>query len=297
MKKRSLWVLLSILLLATSCLDLAPLLFNPDNSFDAYLWDENPFNDYFDSAKEYYIEDGEFHYFTIESEHEGQTETLHAIYLGDLETINTDTVFVYSHGNSGSMDSYYPRAQLLYHVGGKSRYGVLMMDYRGFGLSTGTPSESSLMSDVNTCVQWLKDRGLTEDRLVHYGFSLGSIPSVYLTTNPRALRPHKLMLEAPIGSINTMAANGSSLSLPSSFYADLETNNIDEIKKVEQPLYWIHGLSDGFLNYYTHGEAIFNNHQGEYKVSMPVRWGDHSDTPFILGEEKYIKSVYDFILR
>jgi pimeloyl-ACP methyl ester carboxylesterase len=281
----------------SACLDLGPLLFNPNTEITEYLWDKNPINDYFDEENRYGIVDGELHYFTLESDHEGTVETIHAVYLGDLSAIESDTVIVYNHGNSIHMDAYFPWAQLLYNAGGKSRFGVLMMDYRGFGLSTGTPSESALLTDVNTCIQWLKDKGLTEDRMIMYGFSLGSIPSVYLSASPRAMSPHKLMLEAPVGSISTMSSNASGLSMPASFFADLSTNNIEEIKKVKQDLFWIHGQQDNFLNYYTHGEAIFNNHQGDYKVAVPVRNGDHSDTPFRFGEEKYMKTVYDFISR
>ncbi len=286
-----------IILSIQSCLDLGPLLFNPDTELTEYLWDRNPDNKYFDPEKAFSIADDEFHYFTLESDHEGEIETLHALYLGNLESISTDTVIVYCHGNAANMDVYYPRVQMLYYSGGKSRYGVLMMDYRGFGLSTGDPSESSLLTDVDACISWLKERGLTEDRLIMYGFSLGSVPSVYLSAYPRSLRPHKLMLEAPIGSINTMASNGSTLSMPASFFADLFTNNIEEIKKVDQDLFWIHGEKDGFLNFTTHGEAIYNNHKGEYKIAVPVQNGDHGDTPFRLGEEKYMDFVNDFISR
>lgn len=282
---------------ASACLDLGPLLFNPDDSITEYLWDEHPDNWYFDEDKEYTIAENEFNYFQLESDHEGEKAEIHALYLGDLETIASDTVIVYCHGNSTHMDVYYPRAQLLYYTGGKSRYGVLMMDYRGFGLSTGISSEASLVSDVEACINWLKERGLSEDRMILYGFSLGSIPSIQLASNPQSLGAHKLMLEAPVGSINTMSQNGSSLSMPASFFADLGTNNIEEIKNVKQDLLWIHGLDDGFLDYTTHGEAIYNNHNADYKISIPVRGGDHGDTPFKMGEVKYMQAMQEFIGR
>ncbi|WP_235299561.1 alpha/beta hydrolase [Portibacter marinus] len=287
--------MLPLMIFLASCQDLAPLLFNPKTDFEEYQWSAYPDNAFFDKEQKYTVPSEEFHYFTLESDHEGQVETIHALYLGDIDQIDTDTVIVFNHGNSGSMDTYYPWAQLLYHAGGKSRYGVMMMDYRGFGLSTGSPSESALMSDVDACLQWLKNRGLTDERLILYGYSLGSIPSVYLAANPRSMKAHKLMLEAPIGSINTMAANGSMLSLPASFYADLETHNIEEIKKVDQDLFWIHGQSDNFLNYYTHGEPIYRNHGGTYKVAVPVRYADHHNCPFMYGEERYCKSIHEFI--
>ena len=296
MKKLILLSFSITLLTLASCLDLAPLLFNPDDSISAYLWEENPDNWYFESEN-YPIAAGEFHYFQLDSDFEGKKETLHALYLGDLESIDTDTILMYNHGNAANMDVYYPRAQLLYHTGGQSRYGVLMFDYRGFGLSTGTSTEKSLSADVSACLKWLKSHGLTEDRLILYGFSLGSIPSVDLAANPQDLTAHKLMLEAPIGSMNTLSQNGSSLSMPVSFFASLETDNIAKIKKVKQDLLWIHGLEDGFIDYTTHGEAVYNNHEGQYKISIPVRGGDHGDTPFKMGEDKYMEAMYQFIKR
>lgn len=290
-------LLITVLITLHSCLDLGPLLFNPDNTITEYLWDENPDNWYFDEDKEFTIKENEFNYFQLESVHEGESANIHALYLGDLESISTDTIIVYCHGNSTHMDVYYPRAQLLYYTGEQSKYGVMMMDYRGFGLSTGTSSESSLISDVEACIQWLKDRGLTEDRMILYGFSLGSIPAVSLAANPRSLKANKLMLEAPIGSMNTMSQNGSALSMPISFFADLNTNNIELIKEVKQDLLWIHGLDDGFLDYTTHGEAIYNNHDSDYKISVPVRGGDHGDTPFIMGIEKYMLEMETYISR
>lgn len=293
---RSIFLCLIMILLFGSCQDLGPLLFN-NTSTEEYLWDKNPINDYFDKEGNYKVPKEEFHYFTVESGFPGTISYIHAVYLGDINTINEDTVIVYCHGNSENMDIYYPRAQLLYHAGGKSRYGVLMMDYQGYGLSHGTPSEEGLLYDVNACIKWLSERGLSEDRLILYGFSLGSIPSIELSANPYSLRPHKLMLEAPIGSINTMAQNGSGLSMPASFFADLKTNNIEKIKEVTQDLFWIHGVDDGFLDFETHGKAVYDNHQGEYKVAVPVYGGDHSDVPFKYGLEQYMEAVHNFIQR
>ena len=77
---------------------------------------------------------------------------------------------MYCHGNKWHMDFYWQRAKLLAHTNGKNKYGVLMMDYRGFGMSEGDPTENGMYADVNACMKWLKDKGLTNSRLIIYGF-------------------------------------------------------------------------------------------------------------------------------
>ena len=91
------------------------------------------------------------------------------------------------------MDFYWQRAKLLANVGGKNKYGVLMIDYRGYGMSEGKPSEEGMYTDVNTALNWLKKSGLTNDRLVMYGFSLGTAPACELTANTRDMVPSILI--------------------------------------------------------------------------------------------------------
>ena len=72
------------------------------------------------------------------------TKKIHAVYLGNIADIATDTIILYCHGNRDHLDFYWPRIKLLANVGGKNRYGVLAMDYRGFGLSEGPATEEGM---------------------------------------------------------------------------------------------------------------------------------------------------------
>lgn len=122
------------------------------------------------------------------------------MYLGYITRIATDTVILYYHDNKDHLDFYYPPVQLLAWVGGKHRFGVMSFDYRGFGLSEGKPSESSLYADADAAMQWLKQQGLSSDRLIIYGFSMGTAPATELTAKPRSLTPSKLILEVIFAS-------------------------------------------------------------------------------------------------
>ena len=52
-----------------------------------------------------------------------------------------------------------------------------------------------MYQDADACLRWLESRGLTNDRLIIYGYSLGSAPTCELTANPRSMSPNKIILE------------------------------------------------------------------------------------------------------
>jgi fermentation-respiration switch protein FrsA (DUF1100 family) len=204
---------------------------------------------------------------------------------------------MYCHGNKWHMDFYWQRAKLLAHTSGKNKYGVLMIDYRGYGLSEGEPTENGLYADVDAALQWLKLKGLTNNRLAIYGFSMGSAPACELSNKPRSMTPSKLILEAPFASADVMANDGSGLSMPGSFFTNLKIDNAEEIKTISQPFCWIHGTNDNFLNINTHGELVYKNYNGSYKEAQRVSGADHGEVPEKMGFDNYLNTLSTFIKK
>ncbi|HEY8399812.1 MAG TPA: alpha/beta hydrolase [Cytophagaceae bacterium] len=289
------WIL-GCLFVLTGCFRLDDNLFNEKKLTSYELENYSGEKDIVLDAS-YAIPDSLIHIFTLQSQapEEKTPTTIYAIYIGDINTIHEDTVILYNHGNKWHMDFYWQRAKLLANVGGKNRFGVMMIDYRGYGLSQGNPSEEGLYADVNAAVQWLKDRGLTGEQLVMYGFSLGSAPSTELTANPAVLRPEKLILEAPFASAEVMVQDGALIAMPGSYFTSLKIDNAEEIKKVNQPFLWIHGTKDDFLSYDTHGKVVFKNYKGVKGVAVPVEGGKHDNVPAVYGFEAYIQLLEKFI--
>jgi pimeloyl-ACP methyl ester carboxylesterase len=277
------------------CQRLDALLFNPDNSITEYLLDDYTSDHYsfFKLDSQYDIPDSLVEVFILPTSEEND---IYAIYVGDKSKIATDTIIIYNHGNSGTMDWYWQRTKLLANCGGKNRFGVLMIDYSGFGMSGGTPSEELLYNDVDLAMKWLKNNGLTSDRLVMYGFSMGTAPTCELTSKPKTLEPFKIILEAPFASAEVMVQDGSQLAMPGSFLTNLKIDNAEEIKNVNQPLLWIHGKADDFVQI-SHGETVFANHSGIFKEAHRLDGAEHSTCPQTLGYETYNQIVLDFILR
>lgn len=291
------WLYICGLLLCSSCLRMDSLLFNPEvltnYQFDNYKGSkELP-----DLPTSYFVADTMRTLFTLNSSSDEGTATIYACYIGEVNKINTDTVILYCHGNASHMDWYWNRAKLLAYTGSAHRYGVLLMDYRGYGMSQGSPSEKNLYADVDACLSWLKSKGLTNNRLVIYGYSLGSSAATEIAANSFTMKPSKLILEAPFASTEVMVQDGSKLALPASYFTNAKLDNAKEIQKVNQPFLWMHGTKDDFLSITTHGEVVFKNYKGSFSEAHRIDGAVHNNVPSVWGYSNYSNSILNFILR
>jgi alpha/beta superfamily hydrolase len=294
--KTSVTILFSCLLF-TSCLRLDSQLFEGEKlteyKFDAYTGKkELP-----DLPDIYNVDDNKKQLITFTSSSDEGTAKIYAVYIGDMATINTDTVILYCHGTADHMDNYWNRAKLLANIGGKYRYGVLMLDYRGYGMSEGEPTEDNMYADVDAALKWLQSKGVTNNRLVIYGYSLGTAPSCEIAANNYTMKPSKLILEAPFASAAVMVQDGSKLALPVSYVTNLKIDNAEEIKKVTQPFCWMHGVDDDFLSIDTHGEIVYKNYKGTYSEAHRIPVAVHTNVPSVWGYTNYLNTLETFIER
>lgn len=292
-------LIITIAFIFSSCLRLDDNLYNLSDKITEYKLDNYTGENDFVLDNSYQIPDSLVHLFTLSSKasSESVATTISAIYIGSISKIKTDTVIMYCHGNKWHMDFYWQRAKLLAHVSGKNKYGVLMIDYRGYGLSEGKPSEEGLYTDVEAALQWLKISGLSDSRLMMYGFSMGTAPTCELTAKPRSMTPSKIILEAPFASADVMANDGSGLNMPGSFFTNLKIDNAEEIKTISQPFCWIHGTNDNFLNIKTHGEVVYKNYKGLYQEAHRIDGADHGEIPVKMGFVNYLNTLSTFIKK
>lgn len=106
-------------------------------------------------------------------------EKLSAYYIrGPRGGKNTGVTFLMFHGNAGNIGHRLPIARMLVNFIGCN---VFMLEYRGYGASTGEPDESGLNMDAQTGLDYLRQRAETRDhKLIVYGQSLGGAVSVKL---------------------------------------------------------------------------------------------------------------------
>ena len=85
-------------------------------------------------------------------------------------------LLLYFHGNSATIAQERRTVEYRsYASGAPENMFVLTFDYRGFGRSTGDPSESGLLNDAEAIIDWaLNTTGISPDRIVLLGHSLGT---------------------------------------------------------------------------------------------------------------------------
>ena len=106
-------------------------------------------------------------------------EKLSAFYIRAPEYSNKKNITVLMfHGNAGNIGHRVPIARMIIHQMGCS---VFMLEYRGYGLSTGSPDEAGLIIDAQTAYDYLRSRSETRDNeIVVFGQSLGGAVGVQL---------------------------------------------------------------------------------------------------------------------
>jgi len=105
-------------------------------------------------------------------------ESLSAFYLRANKQHARNITILMFHGNAGNIGDRLPIGQILEENLGCN---VLMLQYRGYGLSTGSPSEKGLLIDAQTGLDYIKRRTeLRGTRIVIYGQSIGGAVAIGL---------------------------------------------------------------------------------------------------------------------
>ncbi|HEY0183154.1 MAG TPA: alpha/beta hydrolase [Rhodopila sp.] len=107
-------------------------------------------------------------------------------------------VVLYLHGNGGHIGYRASRLAELSSYG----WGVLLLEYRGFGGNPGTPTETGLYEDARAAYSTLRQLGIAARRIVLWGESLGSGVAVHLASE---VEVGAVLLESPYTSITAVA--------------------------------------------------------------------------------------------
>lgn len=121
-------------------------------------------------------------------------------------------------------------------------YSVFMVDYRGFGKSTGRRSQKAIKRDLQEVYNKIKEK-TTEDRIIIYGRSLGSgFATKLASTN----HPKMLILDAPYYSLTKVTGRYLPF-MPLSVLLKYPLPTYKWLKYVQCPIHIIHGTNDKLI--------------------------------------------------
>jgi len=206
---------------------------------------------------------------------------IHAFFL---PSPGASRAILFLHGNAGNASHRLPNAAELMRLGSH----VLLLDYRGYGLSEGHPDESGVYADARAGLSHLVDEiGIPMARTVVFGRSLGGAVAVDLVQG-RAIAG--LILESTFPSLAAMAAKVFGDSLAS--LAPTRFDSVRKIAKLRAPLLFFHGDRDEIVSYDL-GLQLFEA-APEPKSFETIRGAGHNDTVQV-GGRQYFDRIHRFI--
>jgi fermentation-respiration switch protein FrsA (DUF1100 family) len=200
-----------------------------------------------------------------------------------------DITVIYFHGQSNNLGTTWPRLEYLYPLG----YNLAMVDSRGYGLSTGTPTEAGLHIDelaIHAAVVALP--GVDATRIVDYGRSLGSGLAIDLAFT---ITPAVLVTESAFASIAAFVKDATYLDFPSSFVSASSWDNLAKVPAIPSPYLLLHGTADLYVDpKYSQELAAAHTPAGTTQLLL-VPGADHDDVPETMGEGAYRAAIQTFV--
>ncbi len=212
-----------------------------ENDFEEYLWD-TPFD--------------------------GKINVLH------FRIKNPKGVIAYFHGNADNLHRWGKIAVDFTKFG----YDVLVMDYRGYGKSSGPRNEEYLYSDAQFFYDFAKEN-YGENKIIVYGRSLGG---AFATKIAGENQPKMVILEATFYNLQDIVnrwlpGKVTDKVSPKMTYHFLSNQNI---LKVKVPLYHFHGTKDSVVPLKS-GKKLFEDFEKEHpkipKKFIEIKGGTHED--------------------
>lgn len=173
-------------------------------------------------------------------------QTLQAWYL---QAKPGNPTILHFHGNAGSIADRSERLRFYQRHGA----GALFVSYRGYGTSSGSPSEAGLINDALASYAWLRSVGLEPRDIVLVGESLGAAVAVQLAARQKVAA---MVLEAPFTS-TVEVAKSLYWWLPVDLLMKDRFESIKAIGKIHVPVLIVHGENDEITNV-SLGQKLFD---------------------------------------
>ncbi|WP_420322510.1 alpha/beta hydrolase [Flagellimonas sp.] len=164
-------------------------------------------------------------------------------------------------------------------------YDVIMVDYRGFGKSTGRRTQKAVKRDMQVIYNKIKEN-VTEKYIILYGRSLGS---GFATKLASMNNPRMLILDAPYYSLSKVAKKFIPF-MPLSLLIKFPMPTYKWLKYVNCPIHIIHGTDDKLIPYKT--SVKLSKIKPELTKLYTVIGGGHKN---LNNFESYHKMLSDII--
>jgi fermentation-respiration switch protein FrsA (DUF1100 family) len=191
---------------------------------------------------------------------------------------------LFFHGNAGNI-SHRMESLRVFHA---LELDTLIFDYRGYGRSEGRPTEDGTYRDAEAAWSHLvNERGVSAERIVLFGRSLGAAVAAELATRHRAAG---LILESTFTSVPDFGARVYPW-LPVRWLSRLHYDTLARLPRVDVPVLVVHSPDDEIIPY-AQGRRLFDAAR-EPKRFLEIR-GGHNEG-FWVSRQAYMRGLDSFL--
>ncbi len=193
-------------------------------------------------------------------------------------------LILYFHGNAGSLRRWGEVAEPFVMLG----FDVLIMDYRGYGKSTGKRTYKKMLADADKLYEFALTKS-PENRLILFGRSLGSSFASHLAGKNN---PSKLILETPFLSLGDIA-NRVAPIYPPSYLLRFNFKNHESLNEAKCPIFIFHGTEDNVVPLES-GKKLFETLDSEMARFIVIAGGGHNN---LSAFEEYQHEIRNVLLN
>lgn len=204
-------------------------------------------------------------------------QTLAAIWLPNAKA---EKSLVYFHGNAENIEN--TRSTLFrFHDAGLSVLGV---EYPGYGMSEGSPSERCIYASADAALDFLtQDQKVAVSNIVVLGVSIGSGPACYLAEKHQDLGG--LIIQSGFSSAYRTATRIR-------LFPNDPFPNIQRMQNINCAKLFLHGTSDTVVSY-RHAKQLYE-YASAPRTLLAIPGADHNDLIYHIGLEDYAHAIYQF---
>jgi fermentation-respiration switch protein FrsA (DUF1100 family) len=191
-----------------------------------------------------------------------------------VPAVNAKVTILYCGGRSGNLTDKLQEIKFFHGAG----LNIFVFDYRGFGNSSGKPSEQGLYKDARAAYDYLMTRNdIERDKIVAYGQSLGGPVAADLCLHRKLVA---LILEASFPSLKVYVGDIGGF-LPTEWLVSEKFDTVSRVKRIHIPKLFVHGMDDEVIMF-TEGRMLFNEALPP-KEFIPFD-GGHDDNLFTISD-------------
>ena len=194
-------------------------------------------------------------------------------------------VLLFLHGNAGNMADRIESLKIFNRLG----LSVFIFDYRGYGQSSGTPTENGLYEDGESAWRYLTGtRGIDPMKIVIFGRSLGGGVATWLAVRHST---RAVILESAFTSVHDLAGHHYPF-VPVQLLLNDRYDSLSRIHALQTgALMMIHSPEDELVPF-DHGQELYRAARGN-KEFLEIE-GTHNHG-FIAAGERYVSAIDAFL--